>query len=452
MQEKPTITETTNRHAEMVCPMGHIAIQKQLWEKNGDIYLTLKELVNPVAEQVAQNVTTALRVLGRPTIQPIEPIAPGIPYGSELNVDPYRLPPYIFDRNADVAPILPATDEERDLLVENFLKKRAEMIRQTPFSSYVNDYGQRMELTELLKALTANNAVIDPEKWKTYMAAVDRQLVAGNYTIESAIQHSDLSIKRMLKSPHRGALAQSNLVARLEEYSYRSNPLRTRIRENRAIPNALMGMLRFPVGAYGRGFTEALFDVTEYMLEKTTWSTTKERATTAASGHEQIIETHMARGEKKNSNSPDQALIETVQEGIVSITQTLTILTAERVDGYDDPKKLVEEIVSKDLIQQFTRAIPMGLNGPFSIAGLYFPGLVRRGQCGLELNADILAALREVRKAEMPSITAWTAFHAATSIGKEIAAPVKLGLFCPAADNAIGLLSKAFATVLHATH
>jgi hypothetical protein len=79
--------------------------------------------------------------------------------------------------------------------------------------------------------------------------------------------------------------------------------------------------------------------------------------------------------------------------------EVIALLTADRVQGYDDPNVLLEAIIDQGIIEEFTRAIPMGLIGPLVFAGKYFPNLLLHDGSGkLVLNPLIMNEIKRVKR------------------------------------------------------
>jgi hypothetical protein len=73
----------------------------------------------------------------------------------------------------------------------------------------------------------------------------------------------------------------------------------------------------------------------------------------------------------------DQVPLITLQEGIESITQSISLLMAEKVPGYEDPEALLEAIINKGMPNYLSLITPMGFVGPLNLKGEYVKNLVR---------------------------------------------------------------------------
>lgn len=52
------------------------------------------------------------------------------------------------------------------------------------------------------------------------------------------------------------------------------------------------------------------------------------------------------------------------------------------MEGYDDPRQLVQDLVDQGLVERLTRLVPMGLVGPAVLNGNYLPRPLEKGQGG----------------------------------------------------------------------
>lgn len=100
---------------------------------------------------------------------------------------------------------------------------------------------------------------------------------------------------------------------------------------------------------------------------------------------------------RSRDNEPgDPATMLLLYEGCLSIQQTITQLTAQKIEGYEysTDDKLIDDIVSSGLIEQMARIMPLsGVIGPMTIMGMKFEDLVICEDGKLKLNRDIIKQL-----------------------------------------------------------
>jgi hypothetical protein len=148
---------------------------------------------------------------------------------------------------------------------------------------------------------------------------------------------------------------------------------------------------------------------------------------------EELLAEHTARSRDRHESSMSDYAIHgvnnTLTEGVLSMAQVISFLTAEKVEGYDTHDQLVNAILHTDIIEQFTRLVRPGYIGPATLSGLHMPQpiIVRDGR--VVLNPEVVKILNSMRKEYRDSVMAKWALHEAGNSK----APQTLGLTCPAA-------------------
>lgn len=83
-----------------------------------------------------------------------------------------------------------------------------------------------------------------------------------------------------------------------------------------------------------------------------------------------LVRSILPAGEIEGASQLPQQL--TAFEGILSVMQTVNMLTSQRHEDYEDPDSLVEDIILNGLVGRFARKMPaLGIFGPLSLAGLH---------------------------------------------------------------------------------
>jgi hypothetical protein len=192
-----------------------------------------------------------------------------------------------------------------------------------------------------------------------------------------------------------------------------------------------------PVGAYGETFAQELSKATVFTLE-TIANTNSDEIQQAINKHGNVLRTHTARGHDQDGGPNSHSTKLTLQEGAVSITQTVVMLTASKVHGYGDPQRLFHDLVRQGFIEKVTRMIPMGLVAPIALHGDYFPKPVEKRDGKLRFSGEFTDWLLGAQ-AKYRGLLAREKLSAATGYG----------LTCPAAGSGGGVrkLSEAMLAV-----
>ena len=155
-----------------------------------------------------------------------------------------------------------------------------------------------------------------------------------------------------------------------------------------------------PVGEYGPEFTETLLKTVVIMQDRirTIMPDSSEQATV---GHEAVLGQFTARANPQSSPEisgvSGETTLATLHEGILTIAQALAQLTAEKVDGYDDPYVLMDDIVASGLVELLAARVTLGLVGPMALSGRSVVGSLEKTDNGLVFGAPLDAYLKRKR-------------------------------------------------------
>lgn len=417
------------------CPIDH-GTMRWLWEHNKVILDELREVVEPLSEHLSSRVEAdAARwdVVAYET-QGVQ-VQRGIPFG-----EPYTfLPPRLFDRLADItteAPVIPSEEAEIKQLIDAYKQRQTEPPAEG-MEGWL-DYrwsttGERTTnlLYGDLKDLSARGVRIDAATWERYKEVGRQQARAGRYELDFISARRAKSIKNMRSLSSFSGLVDTHATGNFDNFM----AMPTSALDVGGLSKGLapVGYLFMPVGDYGSKFAEKLLRTTAGMVNVAGHSL-RPLAARLAQEHRDVIVKHTARG--KDGRPLDTSLIVMTQEGARSIMEATALLTANKVEGYDDPDRLFEAIVEQGILEQFTRSIPMGVLGPTAFSGKYFPHVLQhKGNGKLALNPGVMSAIkragREVAAAEAGS---WMTYWALPEdLRKETAAPAATSLICPAA-------------------
>jgi hypothetical protein len=221
-----------------------------------------------------------------------------------------------------------------------------------------------------------------------------------------------------------------------------------------SVPSSIV----MPVGAYGREFAEKLVRATAVAMEQAGHVVDAEAAEIAEK-YDDVLGRRTARGGSerykdyaKNLFRPEGAEHSPItevtpkailQEGILSVMQALALLTADKVPGYDDPDKLLDDIVDQGVIERFTRKLPMGYVGPLTLKGGYFPNPLRVEDDGsLTLSEPFTEHLRAERQPFIETALMWLAMKHDYADDPDFLKDFnegELAIICPVASELGGL-------------
>lgn len=194
--------------------------------------------------------------------------------------------------------------------------------------------------------------------------------------------------------------------------------------------------IQLPIGEYGPGAAEKLARVTLALNDmiKSDGAIDAGVRNRMDAKTERLLVEHTARSrDRSNDGTQDPAVHgvkNTLTEGILSIAQTISFLTAEKLPGYENHDELVKAILESDVIEQFTRLVKPGYIGPVTLSGLYMHSALTERNGKLALSKDAFTVLHDMRKKHVTEVAAqWALYKSGASTQK----PMVLGLVCPAA-------------------
>jgi hypothetical protein len=309
-----------------------------------------------------------------------------------------------------------------------------------PEGSYTALHEDRIDdMLSDLQWMTMHGTSIDPTKWEQYRQAGREMVDRGRYDLDIISLSKGNSVKSMYHYPPLARLAHAHATGMFEHYM--TMPTVALDIDGRSFGLLPAGYLFMPVGGYGLRFGEKLLRTTAYMVNSSQL-VLHESARKMAETHPEAIARHMTRG--RDGRLADASLISTFQEGARSSMEAIALLTAEEVPGFEDPDLLYEALITQGVVEEFTRAVPMGLLGPLVFAGKYFPGLVvRLGDGRLILNPSIMAEIKQTKRAMAElDLAEWVLYWAVREGACEqaeneseqpVLPPIATSLICPAA-------------------
>lgn len=207
---------------------------------------------------------------------------------------------------------------------------------------------------------------------------------------------------------------------------------------NETIPALpVISEVAMPVGEYGKEFADDLLRTTA-LMQGVAHKNLRPKAAELTEGNESSLQL-TARVENGETPTADTTMV-SMQEGILSVGQTLAILTLEKVDGYDDPSLLLRDIVGAGIVSRLARYSPMGFVGPMALSGKHFRRALQRGENGLQLGEAFEAYLKEQKAAYIGKIAAEHADIVAGNIILDDAVHQNgLARMCPVADVSGGI-------------
>lgn len=418
--------------SEQLSPTPDRTAMQCLWHENGPIIKELQSTFEPLTTLLSSRITKNAKnfdvVSNWYSGQPEDKITFDLPYDGNIAKDPFRMLPPDFFADEDPSK-LPRLPYRRNQLVADYMSRfEKPEDRSYSFAIHTAEHFQRV-LPSRLKALAG--LAIDPSKWAQYrQAALDQR--TSYYHLAHLSEHRDYNLRGLLgERNEKTYLLEAAGTGRFETYMYTSTAA---LRYRDLVVAMPTGYIVTPVGEYGPDFAQQLLETTRYTSEFAQTSL-HSLASEIGSAHTDVVRRHTARGSAKNEErTPAEALIATVQEGSLSIMQTLVLLTAEKVEGYENPIELTRAIVDAGLIEQFTRVIPMGVLGPFIFGGAYFPKILQNVNGKLKLNPEVIAIIKEAKQVQTEqAIAEWAIYRAQLAEGVESSAPDTTGLICPGA-------------------
>lgn len=152
-----------------------------------------------------------------------------------------------------------------------------------------------------------------------------------------------------------------------------------------------------PIGEYGDALTKSLTYTTAVMQKVALDYLEPNRVA--------LLEANRARlaAEVARMGAGEYALSAALGEGILSASQAFSLLLAQKIDGFSYASA-IEKLVARrggsaeSAFVEYVQRLPMGANGPLTIAGRYFPHPVEKSGDGLVLSPPFVAILKDLKK------------------------------------------------------
>ncbi len=144
-----------------------------------------------------------------------------------------------------------------------------------------------------------------------------------------------------------------------------------------------------PVGHYGEDFAKSLQRTTQVMMDLIEGRLDSESAAVFNLDPE-LVNLFTARGRQyKNAQAP----LVSLQEGVLTMHQVISLLLAEKVDGAATGAQALKMLLNDprhDLgpVAEFAAHAPMGLTGPSIMRGVYFEKPIAFSEKGLNLSPE----------------------------------------------------------------
>lgn len=428
------------------CPADR-DIASWLWEHNKSVLDDLRGVVEPLAEELSDSVGADVATqdgVSRETL--MTPVQDNIPFGM-----PYTLlPPRLFSGLEDgpEVPELPKDEvEARELIRTYSVRSQEPPITGMPKEAYTTTPKERMGhiLHDILWMMERGTS-IDPVIWEQYRQAAREQARQGRYDLDMISLGRGNAIKNMYHFRPFVELAFTHATGRFEHFMTMATAALDVDGPSYGLLPA--GYLFMPHGAYGTQFGEKVMRTSAYMIS-VAQQVLHEKAKYIAETYPAAVEQHTTR--RRDGRPADASLVSVTQEGSRSTMEVIALLTADRVPGYDDPDELLEAIIDQGIIEEFTRALPMGFLGPLVFSGRFFPNLLQHNGGGkLALNLDIMGKLKTTKRAvAQQDLADWSIYWSTPEVDrkeKDMMPPTATHLLCPAVmpRGALPRMNRAF--------
>lgn len=428
---------------------------KELWEKFRATHGELSHLSEVIVGKVVDYMDTLL--LWEP--DPVSDANKGTKMVTKLpsSTDVYvMLPPHVFGNLDDPGwqARIPRTDAEMAELRAAYEANRSHWWVNDPNVSGT-DVGRDSEeaIFWVLQYIRENGLSIDEAAWEAYRQhALAEARSNGVYHGDPIAHFRFQSVNASFRAPNQHVPMITALGVKRQEYSM-GTFVRPRHRHtSMSTSTTPADYVILPVGEYGDAWTRRLVHTAVFAKGRANPASREVEVREVAAAHEGVLRRYTARGKNAPADVPAHEVLGYVaEEGVVSSIQTMSLLTAEKVDGYDDPDALLQAIIDNGLIEELTRAIPMGVIAPMALSGTYIPGLVQNmGNGKLRLNPEKMVHIRAGKDRQVIETHAAWRRHEADASNRQ---PDALGLICPAAmpKGALQKLNKALFRALATT-
>ena len=362
-----------------------------------------------------------------------------LPLDGPMPYSLYSLPPtLLLPLCRDGVPVLPSSAAEVERLMDDIWPDHLHFHRSTAQVPYLyTDEEMRERWTAEFISLAGTT--VDPEDWRRYLAVHHAQLDRGYYELDY------VSSKRARPGNVAFSEAHGMFAAATGQHDHFVMAGTTADRSHER--SQVAERLQVPIGEYGPEFAASLARTAGFMIDFDERDAALRADSLEIVGRNaQLIDDHTLRA--MDSSTPQHlanSLVSTVQEGDMTIMAALSLLTSERVAGYeDDPAGLVRQIIDDDLVNQLTLRSPLTVAGTSFFHGVYFPGLVApAADGGLALQPEPLERLRQMRARSIrlheqlwreyeEDLGSWQDGDRSTPRPRP---PVRTGLGCPVAGR-----------------
>jgi hypothetical protein len=361
------------------------------------------------------------------------------------------LPPHIFGNLDDPnwEPRVPETPAEFEALKKKYEENRSNGWMDNPINGNSNFSSSPESFLKVLEWMREHNMTdLDKESWETYRQAEIRQYESGCNQVDVLASYRFQSADSMVGFDYMRQLFEDAGVARTQ-YSIGvfDAPRRHEAMDGGTTPADYFVL---PVGEYGEQWAEKLLRLGVFTKREATAAAQNFDVRDAANEHKTVIREHTARGRISPPEVPvDEKLGHMGEESTTSVMQTLSLLTAHKVPGFDNPEDLARAVIDAGLVEEFTRETPAGLVAPFAFSGRTFPNLVERTENGgVQLNPMVMEHIKRAKDAQVKVMAeGWDQHYAS---GGETKRADMLGLICPAAmpHGAVGKLARAMGRLI----
>lgn len=424
------------------CPVDHKALLKDAWEMHGKAQSELRTITEDGAVLLAESITeSALEAdPSRARAAAEYQISPMLPYGETEQ----QFPPDIFgsiEKTDSYA--FPKGFIGRMLQLRRHSKTLDQKRAANETGEYYFTFSPKYEesIPEKLKERARRKTIVDQDKWALYQEAAELQKLQGAYTLEY-IQAFRESSTQFLYEGEVGKHIRELAVGHAEYFkaAFLSHKERT---------NTPGDFVVLPVGVYGKDFTERLMRST-ILASQAAHGVLGEWSEGIAQNYPDTI-MHSMRVRSGRDDEKNKGVVNSFREGVLSIAQTISLLTAEKIPGYDTGEALTQALVDEGIVEQFTKSVPMGFVAPVTYEGLYIPNLLRSENGKLCLDPEAMTTIKDLKRLQLESIAAeWATYNSVENPDPK-GMPVAFGLVCPAAmpHGAITRILSPMAALLH---
>jgi hypothetical protein len=202
--------------------------------------------------------------------------------------------------------------------------------------------------------------------------------------------------------------------------------------------NKVTNDIVIPVGEYGEEFARKLLRIA-LIAQAQIQTYLTESAEEVTEGREELLYTYTARANERGEATPESTML-TLQEGVLSVVQSMALLTLQKVEGYDTGEELLQALADGGLTERLARYAAMGMVGPMAMLGKYVPGAVEKTPGGVQFSGDFEALLKKCRGIYAATfLVKEETKHESGSREDEEKAAKAIGRICPVAGKDGGI-------------